>query len=204
MIEKETKRCKIIIENLMKFARQEKAALEPTELNSVIEDAAAIVRHQLELSEVTLEVQLYEEPLRVHGNANQLEQVLINLMINAHQALAGAAGTVRVAVAALGDSQVEIRVSDNGPGMPEEVREKLFEPFFTTKPGGKGTGLGLSVSYGIVQEHQGRITVDSSPGSGATFHIVFPRLAASGIQDDPAQAVAVDAEEREAVESPVT
>ena len=109
----------------------------------------------------------------IQGNANQLQQVLMNLMINAQQAMDGKAGEVRVS-AHRDKGQVEIRVSDNGPGIPEEIQNKLFEPFFTTKPAGEGTGLGLSVSFGIIKDHRGDISVDSEVGRGTDFIIRIP------------------------------
>ena len=176
LIEKETRRCKSIIENLLRFARQERAAMQPIPINPVVVDAVAIVSHQLGMAQVDLQQDLAQELPEVHGNANQLQQVLMNLMMNAQQAMEGEPGTVTVSTAAGESGQVEIRVADTGPGIPPENREKLFEPFFTTKPGGKGTGLGLSVSFGIVQDHGGEISVDSTPGEGATFVITLPML----------------------------
>jgi len=96
------------------------------------------------------------------------------LVINAQQALDGQRGTVRMVTSLSLPDQVEIRVSDTGPGIPEEIQSKLFEPFFTTKPAGKGTGLGLSVTYGIIRDHKGEIRVESEPGEGAVFIICFP------------------------------
>jgi signal transduction histidine kinase len=176
MIEKESKRCKMIIENLLKFARQEKALMGPVDVNQVVQDAVAIVNHQLELNRVTVHLDLQETLPQIEGNANQLQQVLMNLMINAQQAMEGAPGSVTVSSVRLPSGNVEIRVVDTGPGMSEEVRRKLFEPFYTTKPAGKGTGLGLSVSYGIIEEHKGSIAVDSRPGAGATFIIELPAI----------------------------
>ncbi len=177
LIEKETKRCKDIIENLLRFARQEKAVLEPTSVTEVILDAAAIVNHQLEMTGVKLIKELADELPEIKGNANQLEQVLINLFINAQQAMAGE-GTVTVRSRQLNDEQIEISVQDTGPGIPPDVQKKLFEPFFSTKPTGQGTGLGLSVSFGIVKDHQGEIEVISEEGNGAMFVLRFPVLKA--------------------------
>ena len=183
LIEKETKRCRAIIENLLKFARQEKAVFEPIEINRVVDDAVAIVRHQLELQGVKLERRLAEGLPMVHGNANQLQQVVMNLLMNSGQAMEGHPGEVVVTTSRSGIGRIEIRVADTGPGMTREVRERIFEPFFTTKPGGKGTGLGLSVSFGIIQDHGGEISVRSEPGRGATFLITLkamPAEAAAG------------------------
>jgi signal transduction histidine kinase len=174
LIEKETRRCKTIIENLLRFARQEKAAFSLVSVNSVVQDAAAIVNHQLEINQVKLEVIAGEGIAEIHGNANQLQQVLMNLMINAQQAMEGTPGSVTVRTRGLENRGAEIRVTDTGPGMPPEVKQRIFEPFFTTKPGGKGTGLGLSVSYGIIKDHRGEISVESEPGLGATFIITLP------------------------------
>jgi two-component system NtrC family sensor kinase len=174
IIEKETNRCTAIIQNLLKFARQEKVEFGSVDLNRVARDAMAIVEHQLEMNKVKL-VEGFDKNLpAISGNANQIQQVLINLMINAQQAMEGRPGEVRVATVAGNNGHVQIKVTDNGPGMPDEVKAKIFEPFFTTKPVGKGTGLGLSVSYGIVKEHKGEIQVDSAPGTGTTFTLSFP------------------------------
>jgi signal transduction histidine kinase len=174
IIEKETNRCTAIIQNLLKFARQEKVDYGPVDLNRVATDAMAIVEHQLEMNKVKLIPELTDNLPIISGNANQIQQVLINLMINAQQAMDGRSGEVNVATVAGGNGHIQVKVSDNGPGMPEDVRAKIFEPFFTTKPVGKGTGLGLSVSYGIIKEHKGEIEVDSAPGEGTTFVMTFP------------------------------
>jgi signal transduction histidine kinase len=174
LIEKETKRCKAIIEGLLRFARQEKAVLSPIDIGPVVADAVAIVSHQLEMNRVGVDKDVAEGLPRIRGNANQLQQVLMNLMINAQQAMDGRPGRVRITARQLDPGWIELRVSDDGPGIPADVLGRIFEPFFTTKPGGKGTGLGLSVSYGIIKEHQGEIRVESGPGQGATFSILLP------------------------------
>jgi signal transduction histidine kinase len=176
LIEKETKRCKTIIENLLRFARQERAALKPIHVNPVVDDAVAIIAHQMGMHKVELECDLSDDLPMIHGNANQLQQVLMNLIMNAQQAMEGEPGDVRVSTGLSASGHVEIRVSDTGPGMSEEIREKLFEPFFTTKPGGKGTGLGLSVSFGIIKDHGGEIDVESVQGQGSSFTITLPIL----------------------------
>ena len=174
LIEKETKRCKAIIDNLLKFARQEKASLEPTQVNGVVEDAVAIVNHQLEMNHTRLETDLAPGLPPILGNANQLQQVLMNLMINAQQAMEGNPGQVSIVTRVTEAGAVEIRVRDTGPGIPREIMERIFEPFFTTKPSGRGTGLGLSVSFGIVKDHGGEISVESVSGRGASFLITLP------------------------------
>jgi signal transduction histidine kinase len=137
----------------------------------------AIVNHQLELNKVKLHKELAQDLPPVNANANQLQQVLMNLIINAQQAMEGTAGNIAVSTRRAAAGGVEIAISDDGPGMTDDVKRKLFEPFFTTKPGGKGTGLGLSVSFGIIEDHDGEISVESSPGNGSTFTIRFPAFA---------------------------
>ena len=126
------------------------------------------------MKNVKLSSDLCEYIPPAHGNANQLQQVLVNLMMNAQQAMEDGGGSILVTTALVDSDQVEIRVSDTGPGIPPDVQKKIFEPFFTTKPGGKGTGLGLSVSFGIIQDHQGHVSVHSEPGKGTTFTIRVP------------------------------
>jgi signal transduction histidine kinase len=174
LIEKETRRCKSIIDNLMKFARQEKVSFERVDLNRVVEDTAAVINNQLAINGVTLKLQLSPGLPLLEGNANQLQQVLTNLAINAQQAMEGNGGTVTLATL-LGDpGTIQILVRDNGPGIPVGLQHKIFEPFYTSKTAGKGTGLGLSVSYGIIKDHYGNIAVTSAPGEGATFTIILP------------------------------
>ena len=181
VIEKETKRCKTIIDNLMKFARQEKVEHLPMEINRVVEDACAIVDHQLGINKVRLEKDLAPALPLLRGNGNQIQQVLMNLMINAQQAMEkGGSVTVRTLPVPQG---VEIRVRDTGPGIPPEIRAKIFEPFFTTKPAGKGTGLGLSVSYGIIKDHRGDICVEEAEGGGTEFVITLPVPSPSAAQE---------------------
>jgi len=174
IIEKETNRCTTIIKNLLKFARQEKVAFEPVEINRVVEDAIAIVEHQLAMQKVKLNKNLTPNLPQISANANQLQQVLINLMINAQQAMEGNPGEVTVTTSSQNSQMVLVCVTDTGPGIPETLQAKIFEPFFTTKEVGKGTGLGLSVSYGIIKEHRGDIRVESAPGKGAQFIISLP------------------------------
>ncbi|NIO10165.1 MAG: HAMP domain-containing protein [Deltaproteobacteria bacterium] len=180
VIEKETKRCRTIIDNLLKFARQEKVSFEPVEINRVVDDAVAIVDHQLGMHQIKLERDCAPGLPRVMGNGNQIQQVLMNIMINAQQAMDGKPGSVKISTRGIEGERIEIRVDDTGPGISEEIRSKLFEPFFTTKSAGKGTGLGLSVSYGIIKDHGGDITVESEAGKGSTFVITLPVIGSEG------------------------
>jgi len=179
LIEKETKRCQMIMENLLKFARKEEVAFDVVDINKVIADATAIVEHQLSINQVKLVKKINENLPRIEGNANQLQQVFMNLMINAQQAMKGSPGSVTVLSMEGGNGNIKVEVVDDGPGIPPDILEKIFDPFFSTKPSGEGTGLGLSVSYGIIKEHNGTITVNSKPGEGATFTIVIPPIGAA-------------------------
>lgn len=180
-IEKETRRCKTIIENLLRFARQEKAEFALLDLNQTVEESIVLVDHQLTINKVSIEKRLSPVP-RILGNANQLQQVMMNLMINAQQAMEPGGGKVTVATRPI-DGAIELRVADTGPGIPREIQSRIFEPFFTTKPAGTGTGLGLSVTYGIVHDHRGAIRIESEPGQGASFVLTFP--AADGAPAPP-------------------
>ena len=133
----------------------------------------AIVDHQLSLKGVKIQSTLAENLPQISGNANHLQQVLMNLMINAQQAIGDGGGTVDLTTLVRGNS-LFITVSDTGPGMTDEVAAKIFEPFFTTKPAGQGTGLGLSVTYGIIKDHGGDILVSRAEGGGAKFIITLP------------------------------
>jgi two-component system, NtrC family, sensor kinase len=179
MIEKEARRSKTITENLLRFARQEKMEFTRIDLNAVAMDSAAIVDHQLGINQVRLNKELAPHLPQIVGNANQLQQVLMNLMINAQQAMEGSPGSVTLSTRLLDAEKIELRVTDTGPGIPPDIQTKIFEPFFTTKPAGKGTGLGLSVSYGIIKDHRGDIRVESTVGKGTAFIITLPAVPAS-------------------------
>ena len=175
------KGCTRIMENLLKFSRQEKVKFQITDVNRVVEETAALADHQLGLHKVRLEKKLEPNLPAILGDANQLEQVLMNLLINAQQAMEGRPGSVKIATRLAPGDRIEIQVRDTGPGIPEEIQAKIFEPFFTTKPAGKGTGLGLSVSYGIVKNHKGDIRVESGAGQGTTFTISLPTANAAEV-----------------------
>lgn len=174
IIEKETRRCKTIIENLLKFARAEKISFGKVNINQIMDDAATIVAHQLGIHNIQLKKHLADELPDVRGNANQLQQVMLNLLLNAQQAMEEQAGCITLSTALRQDGLVEIRVKDTGKGIDHGDAVKIFEPFFSTKPLGQGTGLGLSVSYGIIKEHHGNIEVFSQAEQGAEFIITLP------------------------------
>ena len=184
IIENETRRCNEIIGNLMQFSRQEKGDFSQISVNEVVAKAIGIVDHQLSLNAVRIEANLDESLPPILGNANQLQQVLMNLAINAQHAMGEDGGKLSIETA-IEDDIVTITVDDTGPGIPDDVAANIFEPFFTTKAAGEGTGLGLSVSYGIIQDHKGEILVSRAPSGGARFEIQLPVNAArdSGVLD---------------------
>ena len=144
-------------------------------MDDILERALSLMNEQLRVRLIEVEVEPASGELVVLGNAIQLEQVVINLLTNARDALADApVRTIRLASALTKNDRVKITVSDSGPGIPPGLEQRIFDPFFTTKEVGMGTGLGLSITYGIVKEHGGSIEVTSGPGEGACFEIELP------------------------------
>jgi signal transduction histidine kinase len=135
----------------------------------------ALVQHELRGREATLYLEMAADIPAVYWDSGQIMQALVNLLLNARDALPPQGGQVslRAQYHPLAD-EVVITVTDTGKGVPPELHEKIFEPFFTTKPAGRGTGLGLSVALGIITQHEGQITVANEPAGGATFTVVLP------------------------------
>ena len=167
-----------IANGLLNFSRTSSTEFRETNLNQVIRDTLSLLEHQFKTAKVLVDLDLVEELPPIHGNPGKLQQVFLNLLLNAKEAMP-AGGRLRVAT--LVNGHVEAIVSDSGSGIAPEHLKRIYDPFFTTKtaprPGDKrGTGLGLSVSYGIIQEHAGKIHVESAVGAGTTFHLEFPLL----------------------------
>ncbi len=167
-----------IANGLLNFSRTSTTEFRDTNLNQVIRDTLSLVEHQFKTARIDVELDLTAELPPIHGNSGKLQQVFLNLLLNAKEAMPGG-GRLRVATVVNG--HVEAVVSDSGSGIAPEHLKRIYDPFFTTKtapkPGDKrGTGLGLSVSYGIIQEHAGKIHVESAIGAGTTFHLEFPLL----------------------------
>ena len=174
-----------IISHLRTFGRAAPVSREPISLREVIERALSLMREQLRLREIEVTVELGPDDPVVVGNAIQLEQVFINLLTNARDAVAESPRKqVRIA-AATGGGAVEVTLADSGHGIPPGLERRIFDPFFTTKQVGKGTGLGLSITYGIINEHGGTISVVSPPGEGATFVIQLPLAPADAQETAP-------------------
>ncbi len=173
-IEKQTLNCKRIVTDLLQFARGEESVKNAIDLNRVVNEVAGIFSHQFKKQKVWLHLDLDSELVDIRLDTNKFRQVLVNLLMNALQAMEGS-GHIRIATRYHYDQKTAvITILDDGPGMPVEIQNRIFDPFFSTKKTGESTGLGLSVSYGIIQEHGGEITVNSEPGKGTEFVIVLP------------------------------
>lgn len=163
-----------IISHLRTFGRVASVSREPVVITQVVQRAISLMKEQLRLRQIELQLHFPPTQVVVMGNAIQLEQVFINLLTNARDALISEVRKEIEISCTVDEHVVTIRVSDTGPGIPEGLEQRIFDPFFTTKDVGAGTGLGLSITYGIIKEHQGFITVENHPGEGATFVIQLP------------------------------
>ena len=152
------------------------------DVNQIVRETLALRAYEQRLNNVTIIDALAAGLPQVFADPHQMQQVLLNLVINAEQAMVAANGRGTLILRTWHDQNrdaVILEVNDDGPGVPDEVQPRIFDPFFTTKEVGKGTGLGLTVAYTIVQEHGGRITVKSQPGRGASFYVEMPVTDAS-------------------------
>lgn len=176
-IHREARRAAKIVSNLLTFARQQPAERAAAQLNDIITDTLELRRYAMRTANVTVELALDATLPATWADPSQLQQVVLNLVVNAEQALATMDPPRTIDIrTSREDNRVVFAVADNGPGISPEQIDRIFNPFFTTKPVGQGTGLGLSISDGIVREHGGRITVESSPGAGATFVVELPHV----------------------------
>jgi signal transduction histidine kinase/CheY-like chemotaxis protein len=170
-IEQAARRGADITGRLLAFSRGGLARFTAVDLADVITETLELVAPTVPAS-LAIEVDLTSEPVTVEGDRGQLLQALLNIVLNARDALAGA-GTIRIGLR-VEEDVASLTVADDGPGMDEQTRLRIFEPFFTTKPAGSGTGLGMAITYGIVQGHHGKVAVESTPGGGTTFRITLP------------------------------
>jgi len=177
-ITRQTFRASEIVNNLLNFSRTTGSELTEVNLNKVIADTLALLDHQFKVAHIQVEPELHENLPLIQGNAGRLQQVFLNLFLNAKDAMSKG-GVLNVAT--LNGECVSVRVSDTGSGIAQENIQRIYDPFFTTKTSpadgqSRGTGLGLSVTYGIIQEHAGSIRVESRPGEGTTFTLDFPLI----------------------------
>jgi two-component system NtrC family sensor kinase len=176
-INQEAERARKIIQNLLAFARQQKPEKRGVQINEVIDRVLDLRAYEMRVSNIEVVKKFDQNCSSLFIDEHQLQQVFMNIIINAEQAMLEAHGRGRLEVTTYCDSErnvIQISFEDNGPGIADENLSRIFNPFFTTKPVGQGTGLGLSISYGIVEEHGGRITAVSREGQGATFTVELP------------------------------
>ena len=180
VIERQTKVCRRIVADLLKFSRQAESAKTTLDINEIIREVLAVTEHTLNINKINIVRQFGELLPQITGDAEKLHQVFINLFNNAQYAMEHG-GDITISTS-LTEEGVQVTVRDTGTGIPDEIKNKIFDPFFTTKEVGKGTGLGLSVTYGIIQEHDGTISVESpvcleetgALTKGTAFHIILP------------------------------
>lgn len=163
-----------IISHLRTFGRAASVSREPVGITQVIQRSISLMQEQLRLRQIEITLNFPPEEIVVMGNAIQLEQVFLNLLTNARDALVGMNNKTITITCSVQANMVEIRFGDTGPGIPAGLEQRIFDPFFTTKDVGAGTGLGLSITYGIIKEHQGTITIENRPSVGALFLIQLP------------------------------
>ncbi len=180
-ITRQTFRASEIVNNLLNFSRTSATEFTDVSLNRIISETLTLLEHQFKTSRIKVETELYDNLPTIHGNPGKLQQVFLNLFLNAKDAMAGGGGTLRVATS--NGTSVLVSIADTGTGIAPEHINKIYDPFFTTKTApregqSRGTGLGLSVTYGIIQEHAGKIRVESQPGKqkGTVFHLEFPLI----------------------------
>lgn len=181
-------RCARIVRTFLAMARQQPPQRGPVAINEVIAAALDIAGYAVRASGITVQLALADDLPAIDADADQLHQVLLNLIINAQQSLQEQSGARRIRITSHADRTTQrlfVTISDNGPGMPESVRARVFEPYFTTKPTGVGTGVGLAVSQGFIEAHGGTLTVEAPAEGGAAFLITLP-IGQVDVEDDGA------------------
>ena len=167
-------KCRIIAKGLLNFGRSSSRGYAPVDLNHVIQEMFSLIGDHKVFSGVAIRLELEDGLPHLVGDKGQLEQVVLNLMMNAAEAMEGKGKLVITTRSFQDPAHVQLLVEDSGPGILEDARAKIFEPFYTTKRSGGGTGLGLSITHGIVQRHGGRISVEESGLGGALFTVILP------------------------------
>jgi two-component system NtrC family sensor kinase len=187
LIAGESRRCGDLVKNLLTFSRTAPINLQSSDLNAIVDRSVRLVRHQLEMNGVQLQLDLASDLPLVHCDQAQIEQVLLALVMNAIDAMPRGGNLWLTTRAADRADDVEIRVRDDGSGIPPDILPNIFEPFLTTKESGHGVGLGLAISYSIIERHGGRIEVQSQYGKGTEFLIHLPLAAIVPNSQTPAQ-----------------
>jgi two-component system NtrC family sensor kinase len=193
----EADRASKIVQNLLSFARRKRAEKEPADLNALLQRVLELRSYDLRVKNIDVELDLDSKLPETMVDTNQIQQVFLNLIINAEQAMLAAHERGTLTVTSRWEKDVvRLGLQDDGPGMTPETLRRIFDPFFTTKEVGEGTGLGLTISYGLIEDHAGRIWAESAPGKGTSFFIELPILRGTGrrapVEDDD-EAPAVDA-----------
>jgi len=183
LVESETDRCSTIVSSLLTFSRRSPISVGPVSINAVVERSIVLAGHRLEMANVTLDNRVQGGLPEIRGDANQLQQCLLNLMFNAVDAMPQGGSLTLASTLAETPPTVVLTVTDTGTGIEKQALEHIFEPFYTTKQEGYGVGLGLSTTYGIIERHGGSLTATSQPGRGTTFEIRLPVEA--NIPDSP-------------------
>jgi signal transduction histidine kinase len=173
-VEREIRRCKSIIGSLLTFARVSEKHFTLLDLNSVVRDTLGFMQSNLKKGNVEVETHFAEGLPPVKGDSNELQQVFLNILVNARKAMSRGGKLIVRTSADKEDRLVRASIADTGEGIKPEIMDKIFDPFFTTREPGEGTGLGLSISYGIIRDHSGEILVDSKMGEGSTFTVALP------------------------------
>jgi PAS domain S-box-containing protein len=192
-ISEEAARANGIVKNLLLFAREARPERRPVGLNEIVERTLALRGYELKIENIGVELELEPSLPPTLGDAGQLQQVALNLIVNAEQAIrqGPGQGRIRIRTRRLAGDRIALEVSDDGPGIPPGIVSRIFDPFFTTKPAGVGTGLGLSIVYGIVHEHGGEVSVESQPGEGATLRVELPVLTGAALASTAEQPAAM-------------
>jgi two-component system NtrC family sensor kinase len=186
IIQAESQRCQRIVQNLLGFARKHRPGKQPLDLNAVLNSVLGLVSYQLRVDGIEVVTALDPGVPAVHGDFHQLQQVFLNIVNNAHQAIHAAGSPGRIEVASMLDAdRVRIEIRDTGPGISPDNLKRIFDPFFTTKAVGEGTGLGLSLAYGTVRDHNGTIFARSQVGKGTTLVVEIPLAAAPAAEEAP-------------------
>jgi signal transduction histidine kinase len=182
---RETTRCKEIVQGLLEFSRHMPSKMLPLNINRLLEETISLVSDHLLFQNIKLVREFHEDLPPVSGDKNRLEQVFVNLLMNCGEAMSGEGALTVSTSGGPGREMLQIRIKDTGPGIPEGHLSRLFDPFFTTKEVGKGVGLGLSISYGIIQKHRGRVTVEKTGPQGTTFLVELPTHVAGSREQGP-------------------
>ena len=176
IVASEAQRCQSIVRNLLSFARKHRPERRLLSMNEVVLSVLSLLAYQLRVEGVEVDARLDDRLPPVHGDFHQLQQVFLNVITNAQQAMKNGEGKKRLLVrSGIAGDRVRVEVQDTGPGIAPEDLPRVFDPFFTTKEVGQGTGLGLSIVFGVVDAHGGKVSARAEPGCGATFIVELPR-----------------------------